>query len=443
MSSPADLPSRTSSPSTLDQLQRRSERASASTCATSALLTHFGARSRAQFHKVPHRYLRHVFIGVSIPVALLVGSVLPSAQQTAVAIQPVAAAYAAQGVLGVPIGDLPMADTDAALAFDDAGIAQDAGALALGHNMAAPLRVGSTIDDGVNLRRGPGTAEGVIAKLPAGTKLEVIGEHDGWYRVATANGTVGWVIDDYFTLKPAGRPATTPSSGSLTAAVASERVNLRQGPGTSYGSYGKMGQGTTVQVLARNGNWYKVRSPRGTIGWVLGELINVSPDIARNVPVTNDVPSLPKPVEPKPAPVIAPAQPAAPAPAAAASGDAASIALQYVGARYVWGGASPSGFDCSGLTLYVYKQLGLNLPHKASMQYNTPGQRIGSLGELQPGDLVFFVRTTPAKGITHVGIYTGNGMMVTAGTERTGVQNVNVYNSYWQSRFAGGVRPYR
>jgi len=83
------------------------------------------------------------------------------------------------------------------------------------------------------------------------------------------------------------------------------------------------------------------------------------------------------------------------------------------------------------------------MPHKAALPYNVPGQRIGSIGALIPGDLVFFVRTTPARGITHVGIYTGNGRMVTAGTPRTGVQEVSLSAAYWRSRFAGGVRPER
>lgn len=334
-----------------------------------------------------------------------------------------------------------MSQADAAAAFADRtddgdAVVRDEIALSLGHAVQSPVMLGSVTEDNVNLRRGPSTSEAVLAKIPQGTRLEVIGQRPGWYKVATAKGAVGWVVDDYFSVKSASKGATS----TITAAVSQSSVNLRQGPGADYGSYGKMAEGTPVQVLARNGNWFKVRSPRGTIGWVAGDLINISDATARNVPATKDVPPAPKPqpVEVKPVPNVTPAQPSAPA-----SADAASLVRQYVGARYVWGGASPSGFDCSGLTLYVYKQLGLNLPHKASLQYNTPGQRIGSLDALAPGDLVFFVRTTPEKGITHVGIYTGNGKMVTAGTERTGVFETNVYSSYWSSRFAGGIRPSR
>jgi cell wall-associated NlpC family hydrolase len=87
--------------------------------------------------------------------------------------------------------------------------------------------------------------------------------------------------------------------------------------------------------------------------------------------------------------------------------EAATIALRYLGIPYLWGGASPAtGFDCSGLVMYVYAQLGISLPHYAAAQYQlgTPVDR----SQLQPGDLVFF------DALDHVGIYIGNGQFVHA-----------------------------
>jgi cell wall-associated NlpC family hydrolase len=83
---------------------------------------------------------------------------------------------------------------------------------------------------------------------------------------------------------------------------------------------------------------------------------------------------------------------------------AASIALHYLGVPYVWGGASPSGFDCSGLVMYVYAQLGISLPHYTVAQWNA-SQPVSSPA---PGDLVFF------NGLGHVGIYIGGGRFVDA-----------------------------
>jgi cell wall-associated NlpC family hydrolase len=87
-----------------------------------------------------------------------------------------------------------------------------------------------------------------------------------------------------------------------------------------------------------------------------------------------------------------------------------SIALQYVGVPYVWGGASPSGFDCSGLTQYAYEQIGISLPRNSRSQYLS-GEHIPSdrVDLLTPGDLVFFGYDGDPSQVHHVGIYVGNG----------------------------------
>jgi cell wall-associated NlpC family hydrolase len=85
---------------------------------------------------------------------------------------------------------------------------------------------------------------------------------------------------------------------------------------------------------------------------------------------------------------------------------AASIAMRYLGVPYVWGGASPRGFDCSGLVMYVYAQLGISLAHYTGAQWSATIPI--SESQAQPGDLVFF------NGVSHVGIYIGGGQMVDA-----------------------------
>jgi peptidoglycan DL-endopeptidase CwlO len=93
-------------------------------------------------------------------------------------------------------------------------------------------------------------------------------------------------------------------------------------------------------------------------------------------------------------------------PSSSLGGQAVAIAEQYLGVSYVYGGASPSGFDCSGLVMYVYGQLGVSLPHNALAQYNALPHV--PLSDLQPGDLVFFY------GFGHVAIYVGNGIVIHA-----------------------------
>ncbi len=101
------------------------------------------------------------------------------------------------------------------------------------------------------------------------------------------------------------------------------------------------------------------------------------------------------------------------------SGGIVGIAEQYIGVPYVYGGASPSGFDCSGLTQYVYGQAGISIPRTASAQQSaaTP------VSSPQPGDLVFF--GYPAY---HVGIYVGNGMMIDSPKPGTSVQYRSIFS---------------
>jgi cell wall-associated NlpC family hydrolase len=125
---------------------------------------------------------------------------------------------------------------------------------------------------------------------------------------------------------------------------------------------------------------------------------------------------------------------------AAPKGEAAvAIAEHYLGVRYVWGGADPlNGFDCSGLTQFVYAQLGVQLPHYAATQWNM-GHRVDP-GQLEPGDLVFFEPRLDGPG--HVGIYIGNDQFIAA--PRTGdVVRVGSLSSVADALgFVGAVRPY-
>jgi len=126
------------------------------------------------------------------------------------------------------------------------------------------------------------------------------------------------------------------------------------------------------------------------------------------------------------APVSAPAPPSK-------YGGVVGIAMQYLGTPYVWGGASPGGFDCSGFAMYVYAQVGISLPHNAAMQYNSVGVPV-SRDDLQAGDLVFF------DGLGHMGIYIGGGQFIHAPHTGDVVKISSLYDSWYASTYYGAKR---
>lgn len=107
------------------------------------------------------------------------------------------------------------------------------------------------------------------------------------------------------------------------------------------------------------------------------------------------------------------------------------FAERFVGTPYVWGGSSPSGFDCSGLVRYVYAHFGISLPRTTYGQFGR-GHRVGRSG-LRPGDLVFF------DGVGHVGMYVGNGRFIHAPHSGTRVR-VQSLSGWYSSRFVGARR---
>jgi cell wall-associated NlpC family hydrolase len=110
-----------------------------------------------------------------------------------------------------------------------------------------------------------------------------------------------------------------------------------------------------------------------------------------------------------------------------------SESMQYLGVPYVFGGTSPSGFDCSGYVQYVFANAGISLPRTADVQYD-----YGSpTGELMPGDLVFF--STYAPGVSHVGIYLGDRQFIHASSSR-GVSVASLDSSYWGGCYVGARR---
>lgn len=159
-----------------------------------------------------------------------------------------------------------------------------------------------------------------------------------------------------------------------------------------------------------------------------------SPATSTDPASTTTLPGDPTTTDPSTTDGTSPDTPTAPEAPVTALGhpEAAALALDYIGVPYLWGGATPAGFDCSGLVMYIFAELGIQLPHFAAAQY-TYGVPVPR-DQLQPGDLVFF------DNLDHVGIYIGANEIVNAPHTGTYVRIDSLSEPWYANRYVGARR---
>ena len=264
----------------------------------------------------------------------------------------------------------------------------------------------------LNVRKGAGTSYSVITKLSKGTVVDVLeSASNGWKKVKTSGGTIGWVSGSYLTTGVVNQPSTDNSTSqtSYKATVNTDSLNVRAGAGTSYSIITKLSRGTVVDVLesASNG-WKKIKTSNGTIGWVSGSYLANGVVEQPSTPSTNKVQAV------------------------------IDLAHKQLGKPYVWGAEGPNSFDCSGLIYYVYKNAAsITLPRTSSAQYSA-GVAV-SRSNLKAGDLIFS-STDGTGNITHVAIYVGDGQMIHAPRTGKNVEKVSINKSYWNKAYVGARR---
>lgn len=280
-------------------------------------------------------------------------------------------------------------------------------------------------EDAVNVRYGPGTDQGVKMKLSAGTRVRVLELSGHWCKIKTEDGSTGWVAGWVMNWKGPGEDPTAREGDEevpvRTAWVARPEVNVRSGPSSSAAEIAEATLGTEVIILDREGDWYKVVLDNGTTGYMASWLLDTRAQrrARQGEEEATGTPSLPR------------------AESSSFGQAIVETALGLVGRSYSRGSAGPRSFDCSGLVNYVMRQHGVDVSRDSRAQFRqgTPVSR----DELQVGDVVFF-KNTYRSGISHVGIYIGNGKFVHAANSRTGVRIGDLDSSYYAPRWAGARR---
>ena len=268
--------------------------------------------------------------------------------------------------------------------------------------LAADIATGAgcTTGSSLRLRAEPSTSASVVTTLDKSVAVAILDDSvDGWYKIAY-NGSTGYVSADYLNVDQDNVFTTY-------GRVNSDGVNVRSDASTDSSVLTTIEEDAIVTVNGLVDGWYDVTCEYGTEGYIRSDFLDLTESSSSN-------------------------------------SDIAATAKQYLGTGYVYGGASPRGFDCSGFTMYVYSQHGYSLPHSATSQWQSGlGTRVYSISELQPGDLVFFndPSRNAGRACSHAGIYTGDGQFIHSSSSRSGGVIVSSLTSgYYKTYFVGGIQ---
>jgi len=267
------------------------------------------------------------------------------------------------------------------------------GILAFGLTLTAPFLAGRAYaaEEGiitgsvVNVRSGNSLEEKVITQVRQNDVVTVSGQSDGWYEVTLSDGVQGWICGEYVAVPQEPSREAQGKRGIVTGSA----VNVRTGGSLNAEIIGKLPKGTLVTITGWKDGWFSVKLSNGKEGWMCDDYVSADDGTASRGDVDR------------------------------ATGDGiVEYAEKYLGAKYAYGGSSPSGFDCSGFACYVFEHFDVELPRTSHDQ--SQGGVYISKDELAPGDLVFFSFNGGEK-VDHTGIYIGDGKFIHSSNKRTGV----------------------
>lgn len=310
----------------------------------------------------------------------------------------------------------------------------------------------ANVTGSVDIKSNPSDESESIGSMKGADQIEVLESTDGWYKVAD-NGQVGYVQSQYVTLdKAEAKDSAMQYDHYKKATVASDNgLTVRSSASGDADSIATIDDGESIIVVGVEGDYTKIYYGNSyTEGYVINDGVETNGEWIEKQEVSNEIKRIAaEKAEAERKERIAKANaarssssyttvetPQLSAPASSGRGQSiVNTAMKYLGVPYVWGGTSPSGFDCSGLVQYSCSKNGISVPRVAAAQRGSG--RYVSRENLQPGDLVFF---SNGGGVSHVGIYIGNGNMIHAPQTGDVVKISSINTSYRTSHYAGAVR---
>lgn len=268
--------------------------------------------------------------------------------------------------------------------------------------------------DRINVRHGPNTGSKRLTIVDRWTKVQVLGNQNGWSRVRFSDGRIGWIMSRY--LNASAAPKQVAKAKPQPKAV-QKAVAVKQQPKTASKPPAKQPVKTEQKKVVSQPDEHRQEADK--------HIAARFPRENQQIASTSDDQRNAQPDDEQPRKTAVGTHPAV------------KLALQYKGKPYRYGGMSSRGFDCSGFTSYIYARLGKRLPHNSAAQSKV-GRPV-SRSQLKQGDLVFF-RTRGGRRVSHVGIYIGNNQFVHASSGRGRVRVDTLGSGYYHQRYVGARR---
>ena len=300
--------------------------------------------------------------------------------------------------------------------------------------------IGFVTASSLRLRAEANSRSAILDTAPKNDCVVIISKSGEWYKV-NYNLQEGYMHEDYLAV------STKENAELGYGKITGKSVNLRTGPATTYSISAVSSQSEKCYIIGLNNGWYKVIY-KNAIAYIRSDFVELTEIPYENKESSNS----PKFFRLGQSTGVAPSAStlnsttgsngdssasSVPAVGEITGTQILSEAKKYLGIRYVSGGASPSGFDCSGLVYYVLKQLGYS-PYRTPADQYQHGTYVAK-ANLKEGDIVFFAGTG-ASGISHVGIYAGNGQFLHAPNSRSTVSYSDLTSGYWANHYYGARR---
>ena len=273
----------------------------------------------------------------------------------------------------------------------------------------------------LNLRSGAGTNYSIIKVLYKGTNVTVLSSSNGWSKVSV-NGTIGYVSSTYLSSASEATEDTSSNNNSSTENVqyyryTSSRINFRQSSNTSSSVLYQLPKNTKVGVVSTTSTgWAKVKH-NNTYGYVSTTYLSQNQTGLDAEKDSNYDSSTSK--SEKISKIV-------------------SVAKSKLGCKYVRGSEGPTTFDCTGLTYYLYKQIGITLP-RGTAEQKSVGTYVAK-SDLQPGDLVYLDTKGDDGIIDHAAIYIGNDTIIHANSAAGKVGTSNLNTAYYKKAYVSARR---